>query len=113
MTAKEVVERIKKNLGIPWNEQTYRDTFKVGDPNTEVKGIATTFMATLDLIQRAHTIGMNFVVGHEPAFRNEADTVKDLADDPIYKFKMDFCRRNDMLVWRFHDHIHARKLDLI
>jgi hypothetical protein len=77
------------------------------------RGAATTFMATLDLIQRAHTIGMNFVVGHEPAFRNEADTVKDLAYDPIYKFKMDFCRRNDMLVWRFHDHIHARKLDLI
>jgi putative NIF3 family GTP cyclohydrolase 1 type 2 len=113
MTAKEVVERIKKNLGIPWNEQTYRDTFKVGDPNTEVKGIATTFMATLDLIQRAHTAGMNFVISHEPTFWNDADTVKDLEDDPIYKFKVDFCTRNNMVVWRFHDHIHARKPDLI
>lgn len=113
MTANEVVERIRKNLGIPWNEQTYRDTFKVGDPNTEVKGIATTFMATLDLIQRAHAAGMNFVISHEPTFWNDADTVKDLADDPIYKFKVDFCTRNNMVVWRFHDHIHARKPDLI
>jgi putative NIF3 family GTP cyclohydrolase 1 type 2 len=113
MTANEVVERIRKNLGIPWNEKTYRDTFKVGDPDTEVKGIATTFMATLDLIQRAHAAGMNFVISHEPTFWNDADTVKDFADDPIYKFKVDFCARNNMVVWRFHDHIHARHPDLI
>jgi putative NIF3 family GTP cyclohydrolase 1 type 2 len=113
MTANEVVERIKKNLGIPWNEKTYRDTFKVGDPNTEVKGIATTFMATLDLIQRAHAADLNFVITHEPTFWNDADIVKDFADDPIYRFKVDFCARNNMVVWRYHDHIHARQPDLI
>jgi putative NIF3 family GTP cyclohydrolase 1 type 2 len=113
MTANEVVERIKKNLGIPWNEKTYRDTFKVGDPTTEVKGIATTFMATLDLIQRAHAAGMNFVITHEPTFWSDRDTVSELADDPIYKFKVDFCARNSMVVWRFHDHIHAHHPDLI
>ena len=113
MTASEVVERIKKNLSIPWNDRTYRDTFKVGDPNTEVKGIATTFMATLDLIQRAHAAGMNFVITHEPTFWSDRDTVSDVADDPIYKFKVDFCARHNMVVWRFHDHIHAHQPDLI
>jgi putative NIF3 family GTP cyclohydrolase 1 type 2 len=113
MTANDVVERIKKNLGIPWNEKTYRDTFKVGDPNTEVKGIATTFMATLDLIQRAQAAGLNFVISHEPTFWNDRDTVSDFAGDPVYKFKVDFCARNHMVVWRYHDHIHARQPDLI
>jgi putative NIF3 family GTP cyclohydrolase 1 type 2 len=113
MTANEVVERIKKNLGIPWNEQTYRDTFKAGDPNIEVKGIATTFMATLDQIQRSHAAGLNFVITHEPTFWNDADTVKDFAGDPIFKFKMDFVARNQMAIWRFHDHIHAHRPDLI
>jgi len=113
MTANEVVERIKKNLGLPWNEKTYRDTFKVGDPDTEVKGIATTFMATLDLIQRAHAAGMNFVITHEPTFWSDRDTVNELADDSIYKFKVDFCARHNMVVWRFHDHIHAHHPDLI
>jgi putative NIF3 family GTP cyclohydrolase 1 type 2 len=113
MTANEVVDRIRKNLGVPWNERTYRDTFKVGDPNTEVKGIATTFMATLDLLQRAHAAGMNFVITHEPTFWNDADTVKDFADDPVYNFKVDYCYRNRMVVWRFHDHIHAHHPDLI
>lgn len=113
MTAREVVDRIKKNIGIPWNEQSYRDTFKVGNPDTEVKGIATTFMATLDLLQRAHSAGMNLVVSHEPTFWNDADTVKDLTGDPIYQFKVDFCTKNNMVVWRLHDHLHARRPDLI
>jgi putative NIF3 family GTP cyclohydrolase 1 type 2 len=113
MTANQVVERIQENLGIPWNEKTYRDTFKVGDPNTEVTGIATTFMATLDLIQRAHAAGMNFVITHEPTFWSDRDTVNELADDSIYKFKVDFCARHSIVVWRFHDHIHAHIPDLI
>jgi putative NIF3 family GTP cyclohydrolase 1 type 2 len=113
MTANDVVERIKRNLGIPWNEQTYRDTFKLGDPNTEVKGIATTFMATLDLIQRAHAASLNFVVTHEPTFWSDRDTVTELANDPIYKFKVDFCARHNIVIWRYHDHIHMKQPDLI
>jgi hypothetical protein len=53
MTAKDVLDLMKKNLGSPWNESTYRDVLHAGDPNVEVKGIATSFMATLDMIQRA------------------------------------------------------------
>jgi len=34
MTANEVVERIKKNPGVLWNDKTYRDTFKAGNPVT-------------------------------------------------------------------------------
>jgi putative NIF3 family GTP cyclohydrolase 1 type 2 len=113
MTANDVVERIKKNLGIPWIQQTTRDTFKVGSPDAEVKGIATTFMATLDMIQRAHGAGLNMVVTHEPAFWNDQDKVQDLAADPAYKFKVDFCAKNNIVVWRFHDNIHARRPDLI
>jgi putative NIF3 family GTP cyclohydrolase 1 type 2 len=113
MTAREAVELIRKNLGVPWNDRSYRDTFKAGNPDTEVKGVATTFMATLDLLQRAHAVGLNFVVTHEPTFWNDADTVKDLADDPIYQFKANFCKQNNLVVWRFHDHLHARRPDLI
>jgi putative NIF3 family GTP cyclohydrolase 1 type 2 len=113
MTASEVIESIKKNLGIPWNDKSYRDTFKVGNPQAEVKGIATTFIATLDLLQRANTAGKNLVITHEPTFWSDTDAVQDLANDPIFRFKTDFCNKNDMVVWRFHDHIHARRPDLI
>jgi putative NIF3 family GTP cyclohydrolase 1 type 2 len=113
MTANDVVDRIKKNLGIPWNESTYRDTFKIGNPGVEVKGIATTFMCTLDLLQRAHAAGMNMVVSHETTYWNDRDDVKDILDDPIYKLKVDFCVKNNLVAWRLHDHVHAHRPDFI
>jgi putative NIF3 family GTP cyclohydrolase 1 type 2 len=113
MTANDIVETIKKNLGIPWNATTFRDIFKAGRPETEVKGIATTLMATLDLLQRAHAAGMNMVITHEPTFWSDADTTKELESDPIFQFKENFCLKNNMVVWRFHDHIHAHKPDYI
>jgi Duf34/NIF3 (NGG1p interacting factor 3) len=66
-------------------------------------------MATLDLIQRAHAAGINFIVTHEPTFWSDNDAVKSLEDDPVFRFKMDFCNKNNIVVWRFHDHLHARK----
>ncbi len=38
MTARETIELVKQNLGVPFNQATYRDTFKIGDPDTQVKG---------------------------------------------------------------------------
>lgn len=113
MTAKDVLDLIKKNLGSPWNESTYRDVFHAGDPNVEVKGIATTFMATLDLLQRAHTAGMNLVIPHETTFWNDRDDTKDFPDDAVYRFKNDFCVKNRMVVLRLHDHAHSHRPDFI
>ncbi len=41
ITAREIVERIKEKVGCEWSEQTV-DTFKAGDPDAPVNGIATT-----------------------------------------------------------------------
>ncbi len=111
MTAKEVVQKIRENLGVPWNEQTFRDIFKAGNPDVAVKGISTTVMATLDQIQRSHTAGLNMVITHEPTFWSDAEKM-DLSGDAVYKYKTDYCLKNDMVVWRFHDHWHARKPDM-
>jgi putative NIF3 family GTP cyclohydrolase 1 type 2 len=113
MTARDVLYLMKKNLGGPWNDNTYRDVFHAGDPNVEVKGIATTFMATLDLLQRAHAAGLNLVISHETTFWNDRDDTKDLTNDPVYKFKTEFCAKNNMVVLRFHDHAHSHRPDFI
>ena len=49
MTAGEVVERIKGRVGIPWMTETV-DRIVAGSPEVRVKGIATTMMATLEVI---------------------------------------------------------------
>ena len=90
MTAREVVELIKKNAGAPWNERSYRDTFKVGNPDTNVKGIATTMMVTFDMLKRAHAAGLNMVISHEDTYWNDRDDTKDLTENPLYKLKTKF-----------------------
>lgn len=111
MTAREVVELIKKNGGVPFNERSYRDTFKLGNPDSTVTGIATTVMATFDMLKRAHAAGLNMVISHEDTFWNDRDDVKDLAENPLYKLKNEYVQRNGMIVWRDHDHMHSMKLD--
>ena len=111
LTAGQVVERIQKQVGIPWNPKTYRDTFKIGAPDMPVTGIVSTFMSTLDIFQRAVKAGKNMIVTHEPTFWSDADIVKDLGGDPMYQHKLDYANKNKLVVWRFHDHWHARKPD--
>lgn len=109
ITASEVVERIKKNVGVPWRAQTV-DTFKTGNPETIVKGIATSFGGTLDVMRRAAASGKNFLIVHEPTFYSHQDDTKDLNSE-IYRAKQDFIDKNNLVVFRFHDHWHARKPD--
>ena len=110
LTAGAVIERIQKNVGVAWHTPTV-DTFKAGGPDTRVKGIATTMMATLDVVQRAAAAGRNLVITHEPTFYSHEDTTASLERDPTYRFKAEFLRKNDMAVWRFHDHWHAHRPD--
>jgi len=111
MTAREVVERIKKNQGIPWNDRSTRDTFKLGDPDATVKGIATTMMATFDVLKRANAAGLNMVITHEDTFWNDRDDTKDLAGIRLYQLKTEYALKNGLVVWRDHDHMHAMTPD--
>ena len=111
MTAREVVELIKKNASTPWNERSTRDTFKAGDPDVTVKGIATTMMVTFDMLKRANAAGMNMVITHEDTFWNDRDDTKDLARNPLFKLKTEYILKNDMVIWRDHDNMHASTPD--
>jgi putative NIF3 family GTP cyclohydrolase 1 type 2 len=110
LTAGDVIARIQKGVGVPWRTPTV-DTIKSGSADTPVKGVATTMMATLDVVQRAAAAGKNMVITHEPTFFSHEDKTDALKDDPTYRFKQDFLDRNNMVVFRFHDHWHAMQPD--
>ena len=42
------------------------DLLMSGDPNMEVTGIVTSFMATVDVIRKAIAHGANMIITHEP-----------------------------------------------
>jgi putative NIF3 family GTP cyclohydrolase 1 type 2 len=109
LTANQIIERIQKQVGVPWRSRTV-DTFKAGNPETVVKGIATSFSATLDVCQRAATSRKNLIIVHEPTFYNHLDETKDLNGE-IYQVKRTFIEKNNLVVWRFHDHWHSRRPD--
>jgi len=110
LTVGEVIARIKKNVGIPWMEQTV-DNLIAGSAETPVKGIATTMMATLDVMQRAAAAGRNMVITHESTFYSHQDTLDQLKNDPVYLYKTEFIRKNGMASFHFHDHWHRRSPD--
>lgn len=110
-TAREIVTQIQKNVGGPWNTPTV-DTFKAGNPDTPVTGVAVTMMATMDVLERAAAQNLNFVITHEPTFFAHLDTPEGLPEnDPVWAEKREFIEKHHMVIWRFHDHWHLRKPD--
>lgn len=112
-TAREVIARIQQHVGVPWQAETV-DTFKAGNPDALVTGIAVTMMATMDVLERAAASGQNLIITHEPTFYNHLDKLDKLDEkekDPVLAAKLAFIAKHDLVVWRFHDHWHMRKPD--
>src|ERR1700731_1638029 len=113
LTAREVIQRIQEHVGVPWQKETV-DTFKAGDPETKVTGIALTMMATFDVLQRAAASGANLIITHEPTFYNHLDQTDQIPEkerDLVLRDKLAFIKEHGLVVWRFHDHWHARNPD--
>jgi len=110
-TARQIVKAIQDHIGTPWNADTV-DTFKAGNPDTPVTGIAVTMMATMDVLERAAANHENFVITHEPTFYNHLDVPEEMPEtDPVWAEKRAFIEKHNMVVWRFHDHWHRRNPD--
>jgi len=90
------------------------DTVIVGRWNQEVTGIATTFMATFDVIKRAQRQGLNLVLTHEPTFYNHLDDLDVYGNqDPVVLEKLRFIQEHNMVVFRYHDLPHQANVDMI
>lgn len=117
LTADNVIRRIQTELGGEWGAAG-PDGFKAGDPSTVVKGIATTAMATLDVLKQAVKAKANLVLTYEPTFYARSDGAASPAgrgpagfgpDDPVVKAKREFITKNGLVVFRLRDHWQARK----
>src|SRR5438094_270554 len=113
LTAREVIGRIQAHVGMPWQAETV-DTFKAGNPDEPVTGVALTMMATMDEINSTASTGKNLIITHEPTFYNHLDKLDVLPEkekDPVLAAKLAFIAEHHLVVWRFHDHWHRRTPD--
>ena len=130
LTAQQIVDRIKKQIGAEWNPDTV-DTFKAGDPSTVVTGIITTALPSLKVMEQAVKSGANFIITSEPTFFSKADKptppVRRMVPpqreaapaqpnsppppDPVFSAKDAFIKKHNLVIWRFSDHWRLRKPD--
>ena len=106
LTAAEAIHRIQQHYPVAPPPNTV-DTIKAGDPSTPVRGIAVTFLDTMDVLREADKRGLNLVISHEPTFYNHLDDTSFFADDPVYREKLAFIQQHHMVVFRFHDQMHS------
>lgn len=110
LTASEAIKRIIAATGATPPPGTV-DTIKGGDPNTVITGIATTFLDTYQVLEKAVADHKNFMVTHEPTFYNHPDDMTVLGDDPVQAQKLAYIKEHHLVVWRFHDTWHLRHPD--
>jgi putative NIF3 family GTP cyclohydrolase 1 type 2 len=108
LTAEQIVARIRERAGVPWRESSI-DGFKAGNPAAIVTGVATTVMATADVLKRAGAAGRNLVIAQEPTFYTAADDGGNRAADAVFLAKKALVDERHLLVWRFSEHWNARK----
>src|SRR5512145_741218 len=108
LTARQVIEQIKANTNGHWEKEGV-DNFKAGNPNAVVTGIITTMFASYDVLKKAVASGSNLIIVHEPLFYNHVDdtTAWVKSGNQVYRKKKEYIEQNGLIVWRFHDNIHA------
>lgn len=113
MKAQHVVDTILTQTGIPFRLADTCDRYFSGTPESDVTGVVTTFMATVDVIKKAVELGFNMIITHEPTYFTGHDTTDWLADDPVYLAKKRLLDENGIVIWRYHDHMHMKNPDEI
>ncbi len=89
------------------------DTLKAGSLDHEVHGIAVTFMATVEVIEKAAALGADLIVTHEPTFYEHTDHPAWRDGSEVARRKQDLIDRHGISIWRDHDHAHASKPDAL
>ena len=79
------------------------DTFKAGDPATEIRGIAVGWTSYSWALERALALGCNVFITHEPTYYEHRDN-----DPAIFRFdgprrKRQWVEENEMVILRCHD----------
>lgn len=110
ITALQLITRILEKSGAANRPQTI-DHVSAGDPTTQVTGIATMALASLDCLKRAAAAGRNLVLTYDSAFWSGNDSFDRLESNSLFLEKRDFIRAHNLVCFNFHDHWRDRMPD--
>lgn len=109
-TARQIVSQMQAHVTCPWSKETV-DTFKTGNPDDAVTGIAVAMFADMETLQKAVASHCNLIIVHEPTFYSHLDKTDALQNDPVYQKKIEYINEHKLIIFRFHDHIHRTSPD--
>lgn len=110
MTIKEAAFLIMKSL-YDFELESSEDGFVAGDPERELQGVATTFLASCEVIEGAACEGCNLLIVHEPVYYGSYGETDTGYSDRIVRAKTEILREKGICVLRLHDYKHRKKLD--
>ena len=100
MKAKDFREHCKQVAHwVNWDKTV--DQFMAGNPDSEVQGIATTWLATNARLREAASLGLNFVIAHEGAFYPQYQNTP--SGDRHHAEKRQLIEELDITLMRCHD----------
>jgi putative NIF3 family GTP cyclohydrolase 1 type 2 len=105
LTARQIITQLQQNLNCIWNDETV-DTFKTGNADDVVTGIAVSMFADMETLRKAVARNCNLIIVHEPTFYNHLDKTEQLKDNPVYQKKLEYIQQHKLIIFRFHDHWH-------
>lgn len=86
------------------------DTLKAGDPDKELKKVAVTMFATVEVVKKAKEWGADMLIVHEPTYYDHFENIEDL---PVVVAKRKLIEESGITIYRYHDYMHHRKIDQI
>jgi putative NIF3 family GTP cyclohydrolase 1 type 2 len=103
MKARELQEYLYSLVGAWQYPADTVDTFKAGDPQTEVRGIAVAWMSYAWALKRAVELRCNVFVTHEPTFYDHFDRDPGALRLPGAQSKRRFIEEHGLAIIRCHD----------
>ena len=104
-TARQIIGQMQVHLTCQWSQETV-DTFKTGNPDDVVTGVAVCMFADMETLRKAVASNCNLIITHEPTFYNHLDKTDFLKIDPVYDKKIAYINEHKLIIFRFHDHWH-------
>ena len=102
MKAKDLHTHMQKTGDwVDWEKTC--DRFLAGDPESNVKGIAVSWMPTFRNLEKALELDCNLFVTHEPLYACEADESRLIRPGDAWVRKKRWLEKTMMVVYRCHD----------
>ncbi len=92
----------------PYESPKTRDTFKAGNPQYECTGIVLCCWPSMDVLEKAKTLGYNLIISHESLYYGDEFDNQKFTGLQAFENKKRFLEENHITVWRDHDRMHGK-----